>query len=161
MDEKPVLEPMLGALLRRPLRALTLRVASDLAAAGFTDLRPAHLTVFQQLDADGSRLTDLAARAQMTKQSMGALIDDLARWGYLERIPDPADGRARIVRRTERGWAVERTARASVRAFETEWTARIGAARMARFRSVLEEFAADAALGDVPPTRPLRSPVQR
>ena len=153
MDGKPALEPMLGALLRRPLRALTARVAVDLAAAGFADLRPAHFAVFQQLDADGARLTDLAARAQMTKQSMGALVDDLERWGYVERVPDPADGRVRIVRRTERGWAVSRVARASIRAFEAEWERRVGAERMRQFRTVLEEFAAamDASAASTPP----------
>lgn len=132
---------MLGALLRRPLRALALRVAADLAAAGFGELRPSHLVVFQGLDAAGSRLTDLATRAHMTKQSLGALVDDLEHWGYVERLPDTTDGRVKIVRRTERGWAVERTARASVAAFEREWTEQVGAERMAQFRSVLEELA--------------------
>ncbi len=155
MDSQVQLEPMLGALLRLPLRELNVRVAADLAAAGFVDLRPAHFAVFQHLEAGGSRLTDLAARAQVTKQSIGALVDDLERWGYVERIPDPADGRVRIVRRTERGWAVERVARASVRAFEEEWGHRVGAERMRQFRGMLMEFA--AALGGPAPT-PRRSP---
>lgn len=142
------LPPMIGALMRRPLHALSLRVAADLASAGFTDLRPAHLTVFQQLAASGSRLTDLAARAHMTKQSMGALVDDLERWGYVERIPDAHDKRVKIVRRTDRGWEVERVARASVAAFEAEWAARVGQERMRQFREVLEEFA--TAPSDVP-----------
>ncbi len=140
MDGETSLDPMLGALLRRPLQALTIHVTADLAGAGFTDLRPAHLVVFQQLDAGGSRLTDLAARAHMTKQSMWALVDDLEKMGYVERVPDPADGRARIVRRTARGWAVEGAARASVREFEAEWTQRVGVERMRQFRRVLEEF---------------------
>lgn len=141
------LEPMLGALLRRPLRALTDRVARDVATAGFTDLRPAHFPVFQQLDADGSRLTDLAARAQMTKQSMGALVDDLEGWGYVERVPDPNDGRARIIRRTQRGWDLERVARASVRAFEDAWAARIGRERLRDVMRVLEAFDEDTPPG--------------
>jgi DNA-binding MarR family transcriptional regulator len=103
-------------------------------------LRPAQLVVFQYLDAAGSRVTDLASRAQMTKQSMGALVDDLERWGYAERVPDPNDRRARIVKRTPRGWLVEQVARGSVAAFESEWTARVGAERMAVFRAVLEAF---------------------
>jgi DNA-binding MarR family transcriptional regulator len=140
VDGEIVLEPMLGALLRRPLQALTIRVATDLGAAGFADVRPAHLVVFQQLESGGSRLTDLAARAHMTKQSMWALVDDLERLGYVQRVPDPADKRARLVRRTERGWAVERAARASVRAFEEEWTQRVGEDRMQQFRAVLEDF---------------------
>ncbi len=148
IQEEPVLTPMLGALLRRPLRALAERVAADLERAGFGDLRPSHLVVFQGLDAAGSRLTDLASRAQMTKQSMGALVDDLERMGYVERLPDAADGRVKIVRRTERGWAAERAARASVGAFDREWAERIGVERMDQFRRVLEEFDADAKLGD-------------
>jgi DNA-binding MarR family transcriptional regulator len=131
---------MVEALLRRPLHALELRVAADLAAAGFADLRPAHLVVFQGLDAAGSRLTDLAARAHMTKQSMGALVDDLERMGYIERLADAIDGRVKRIRRTERGWAVERAARASVGAFEDEWTAKVGAERMRQFLAVLEAF---------------------
>lgn len=155
MGEEIVLEPMLGALLRLPLRELNIRVAAGLVAAGFDDLRPAHFAVFQHLEAEGSRLTDLAARAQVTKQSMGALVDDLERWSYVERGPDPADGRVRIVRRTARGWAVERVARASVRAFEEEWGQRVGAERMREFRSMLEEFAAthDAPSPAVPSAR--------
>lgn len=136
---KPSLEPMLGALMRRPLRALSDRVASDLHSAGFTDLRPSHLTVFQHLDAGGTRITGIAARAQMTKQSMGALVDDLERWGYVERQPDPTDGRARIVVRTDRGWDVERIARKSVAGFETAWRERVGPARMEAFLAVLRE----------------------
>ena len=104
-DGEVELIPMLGALMRAPLQALSSRVAADLVAAGFDELRPAQLVVFQHLNAGGSRVTDLAARAQMTKQSMGALVDDLERWGYVERVPDPNDRRARIVRRTSRGWA--------------------------------------------------------
>jgi DNA-binding MarR family transcriptional regulator len=81
----------------------------------------------------------------MTKQSMGALVDDLARWGYVERHPDPRDARALLVRRTDRGWAVERTARATVRAFENDWERLVGPQRMRVFREVLQQFAADAA----------------
>lgn len=150
MDGETALEPMLGALLRRPLQALTVRVAADLAAAGFADLRPAHLVVFQHLETGGARLTDLAARAHMTKQSMWGLVEDLERFGYVERIPDPADKRARIVRRTGGGWAVERVARATVRAFEEEWTQRVGAERMQQFRGVLEDFSRTAVTDEEP-----------
>ncbi|MGH2535313.1 MAG: MarR family winged helix-turn-helix transcriptional regulator [Thermomicrobiales bacterium] len=142
----------LADLLRIPYQALTTRVLADLNAAGFADLRAAHLTVFKYLDPDGSRLTDLTAHAQMTKQSMAALIADLERWGYLDRAPDPADGRARIVRHSERGWSAARTARASIHAFESEWERQIGPDRMRQFRAVLEEFAA------VHPPAPRRPP---
>lgn len=137
---RPALQPMLGAMMREALRTLSDRVARDLHSAGFTDLRPSHLAVFQHLDADGTRLTGLAARAQMTKQSMGALVDDLERLGYVEKFPDPTDGRARIVVRTDRGWDVERVARESVAGFETVWRERVGPERMEAFLAVLREF---------------------
>ena len=133
---------MLGALLRVPAQAINARIAADLAAAGHGDLRPAHFSVFQYLEPEGSRLTDLAERAQMTKPSMGELVDHLARHDYVERVADAADGRARIVRRTERGWAVERTARESIRRLEEEWGARLGEERLGQFRAFLEDLAA-------------------
>jgi len=154
------LERMLGALLRIPLRAISARVAADLAAAGYPEPRPAHFAVFQYLPVGGARATELAERAQITKQSMGALVDDLERWGYVERIADPADRRARIVRRTERGWGVEQTARASIRALDAEWTLHIGEARKQQFRAVLEDL---ARLVDPPNAREARvgGPVPR
>ena len=126
--------------MRAPLRALSDRVSAELIGAGFVELRPAHLTVFQGLEQDGSRVTDLAARAHMTKQSMGALVNDLVRWGYVERHPDPRDARAILVRRTARGWEAERVARATVRAFELDWERQVGPERMQVFREVLQEF---------------------
>ena len=59
--------------------------------------------VFASLGARGTRLTDLAQHAGMTKQAMGQIVDDLERLGYVERTPDPADGRAKIVRFTAAG----------------------------------------------------------
>ncbi len=133
---------MLGAQLRIPFQAINARIAEDLAAAGFPDLRPAHFSVFQHLDPDGSRASDLADRAQMTKQSMGELVAYLEQQGYLERLPDPNDRRARIVRRTERGLAVERTARASIQRLDEEWTRRLGPERMGLFRELLTDLVA-------------------
>lgn len=141
-DHPKDLPPMLGALMRRALRALSDHVERALVTAGFDDLRPAHLAVFQHMDAGGSRVTDLAQRALMTKQSMSALVDDLERWGYMERTADPTDGRARLVRRTARGWDVERTAREAVRGFEAAWEAEVGEKRMRIFREVLDAFPA-------------------
>lgn len=140
------LAPMLGARLRVLFQAINDRIAADLAAAGFRDLRPAHFVVFQHLG-PSARATDLAGRAQMTKQSMGALVDDLERWGYVERVPDPADGRARIIRRTERGWAIDRIARAAVRDLDAEWAQQVGDDRMEVFRGVLTELGASIESG--------------
>ena len=61
-------------------------------------MRPGHGCVFGTIEPDGSRLTDLAERARMTKQTVGEVTTDLERLGYVERVPDPRDGRAKIIR---------------------------------------------------------------
>jgi DNA-binding MarR family transcriptional regulator len=64
----------------------------------------AHSMVFVHIDLDGIRLTELAARASMTPQAMGELVDDLQQLGYVERIPDPTDRRAKLIVLTDRGF---------------------------------------------------------
>ena len=78
-------------------------VIRRLATTDYSDIRPAHGCVFGNVDPDGTRLTDLADRAHMTKQSVGEVVTDLQQLGYVERIPDPSDGRAKIIRLTARG----------------------------------------------------------
>jgi len=117
---------MIGALLRIPREAALRQVVAGLAAANFGDVRPAHFTVFQHIPPQGIRLTALADAALMTKQSMGYLVDDLAALGYVERVPDPTDRRAKVVRLTARGRAVEETVRKVIRQIEADWTARLG-----------------------------------
>lgn len=132
---------MFGALLRIPFQAINRRIQSNLAAAGFDDLRPAHFSVFQHLPEDGTRLTRLAEDAQMTKQSMGELVRYLEAAGYLKRVPDPDDGRARIIQRTDAGWDVEKIARRSIRDQVQEWGSRLGPERFDQCRSTLSELA--------------------
>ena len=66
-------------------------------------IRSGHGCVFRHIDGEGSRLTELAERSGLTKQAVGEALDDLERMGYVERAPDPVDGRAKIIRLTERG----------------------------------------------------------
>lgn len=129
--------PNLGILLRDPFQELVRRVSLGLADAGFDDLRPAHTAVFQHLQAGGSRLTDLAERAQMTKQSMGYLVDHLEQRGYLERRPDPSDRRAALISLTDRGWEQVRAALAIIAAIEEEWAGELGPRRMQQLRELL------------------------
>jgi DNA-binding MarR family transcriptional regulator len=79
----------------------------------------------------------LAERAQVAKQTATALVDHLERSGYVERVPDPADGRARLVRLTRRGMQVIPVARAEERVIEQEWTQHLGARRMRQLREAL------------------------
>jgi DNA-binding MarR family transcriptional regulator len=127
----------LGVLLLLPYRAMEGRVFDGLAAAGFGDITPAQARVFQRIAPTGSRLTDLAAQAGITKQSAGFLVDQLERAGYVERVPDRADGRARLVRLAARGTLCVQVSRRLVAEVESEWTVHLGTARLEQLRDIL------------------------
>jgi DNA-binding MarR family transcriptional regulator len=126
-----------GKLLAGPYFTLVEELHRRLDEAGYGDVRPAHGTVFQVVGASGSRVTELAARAGMTKQAMTELVVHLEAGGYMERAPDPSDGRARLVRLTRRGWECIRVARAGIAEIEAEWTALIGPDRLERLKEDL------------------------
>jgi DNA-binding MarR family transcriptional regulator len=96
---------------------------------GVAGIRPAHLQVFGTIKADGTRLTDLAASSNMSLSSMAELVDDLEQLGYVERRPDPADGRAKLVSLTDTGWQAIRQGRAVIEAIEADWGAQLGEER--------------------------------
>jgi DNA-binding MarR family transcriptional regulator len=94
----------------------------------------------QFLDDDGATVSVLAQRAQITKQSMAELVEHLERLGYVERVPDPSDRRAKLVRATPRGEQLYAIAREVVLEIEAEWTRRLGKAKMRQLRELLEEL---------------------
>jgi DNA-binding MarR family transcriptional regulator len=118
-------------------------------AAGYTDIRPGHGCVFGNIDADGTRLTDLAERAMMTKQSVGEAANDLEKRGYVERVPDPYDGRAKIIRLTERGREAQAIGRDLIDEIEQDWAERFGPERTAVLRDALEAITAER-IGAIP-----------
>lgn len=136
----PEEELNLGLLLFIPYRAMETRVFAALAAAGFDDFTPAQARVFQRIAPGGSRLTDLAEQAQITKQSAGFLVDQLERAGYVKRATDPTDARARLIRIAERGARAVPLAAAAVAEVEAEWTAHLGADRVGTLREILVEL---------------------
>lgn len=138
MAGTPSAEPLnIGLLIYIPYRAMETRVFAAMAAAGFDDFTPAQARVFQRIAPEGSRLTDLAEQAQITKQSAGFLVDQLERAGYVQRAPDPTDARARLVRVAERGAKAIPLAAQVVAEVEAEWTAHLGKQRMQQLRQVL------------------------
>lgn len=129
--------PPLPALLT-PLQAWHERRHLELMAErGFDDVRRAHNAVFANLPADGARLTDLAGEAGMSKQAMGELVDDLEAKGYVERIPDPADGRAKLIVWAARGTRAHDATVEVFAAIEAELTAAAGSDAVDRLRSSL------------------------
>jgi DNA-binding MarR family transcriptional regulator len=144
MDDRPVTEQnrTLGALLRLSYEALQKEVYGALAERGFPEIRPAHSAVFRHLGPAGSRLTALAERAGMTKQSMAYLIDGLQAAGHVRSLPDPSDGRARIVRLTARGETVLAALLTLSAEAEAKVAERIGERRAGRLRRALEHWVA-------------------
>lgn len=134
VDPHPALMMFLG------VRHTETRVMDAVVAAGFDDLTLAQGRIAARLRDDGIRLTDLAEQAQVTKQSAQFLIDQLERAGYVERRPDPADGRARLIFMAERGRAVQVVARGVEQAILREWTEHIGVERMAVLRGILADL---------------------
>ena len=126
-----------GLLLFIPYRAMESRIFSELAAAGFDDFTPAQARVMQRIGPHGTRVTELAAAAQVTKQTASFLLDQLERAGYVRRSPDPTDARARLVHIAERGAAAQPVAAAVVAAIEAEWQAELGPRRWRQLREAL------------------------
>jgi DNA-binding MarR family transcriptional regulator len=130
----------LGLLLREPYRLANEELHRRIAARGHEAVRAPHGNVFAFLDADGTQVSELARRAQITKQSMAELVAHLERHGYVERVPDPRDRRAKLVRATLRGRQVYAIARAAIADIERDWTEQLGAAKMRRLRALLAEL---------------------
>ena len=133
----------LAILLREPFRVGNEVLHRRFAERGHSEIRPPHGNVMQFLDDDGTRVSVLAERAEMTKQSMAELVAHLERLGYVKRVPDPDDRRAKLVRATPRGKQLYAIAREVVAEIEAEWTKRLGRAKMRRLRELLEELNAD------------------
>lgn len=130
----------LAILLREPFRAGNEVLHRRFAERGHPEIRPAHGNVMQFLDDGGTRVSVLADRAQMTKQSMAELVAHLEQLRYVERVPDPSDRRAKLVRATPRGRQLYAIAREVVAEVEAEWTKRLGKAKMRQLRKLLEEL---------------------
>ena len=96
-----------------------------MVAAGYVGIRAPHSRVFEALDPDGSRISELAAHAQMTHQAMSELVTGLEAQGYVERRPDPRDDRAKLICLTPSGRALLQRALADIADIEAAWLDRL------------------------------------
>jgi DNA-binding MarR family transcriptional regulator len=136
-NEQPV---DLGVALFIPYRYMEDRIFRAIQDAGFDDWTLAQVRVFQRLAPDGSRLTELADQAQMSKQSAGVLVDQLERLGYARRVPDSTDGRARLIVIEERGRRAAEVARATSTEILAEWTAFLGTRNFTLLHQILDQL---------------------
>ena len=134
-------DPDLGRLLLEAHRALGAELVATLTERGYPDARPGHAAVFLHIDRrSGTRLTELARRARMTKQGMMLLVDDLEERGYVRRVPDVEDARAKVVRLTARGRRFVAEARRSSAAVEARARRELGDRRYETLRDALEQL---------------------
>lgn len=113
--------PLIGLLLRLVHQHHAQNVEAALREAGFSDLRPAHANVFPFVPPEGITVSELAELAQVRKQTMTQAVEQLERGGYLERRPNPHDGRSRLVFLTERGASVKPVTHGASALVEERW----------------------------------------
>ena len=128
---------LIGALLRVPAQAIHRRLINGLNAAGFDELRVPHMAVLQYPGPDGVRPGTLAERAGISKQAMNQLLRSLENLGYIARSDAPNEGRARIVRFTQRGRAAYAKIQEILGDIEREWSTELGPRRFAQLKELL------------------------
>ena len=134
-------ESDLSHLLLTAFRSLDDEIGRALRDRGIADLRPSQAAALVLVDRGGTRLTELAHRAGVTKQAMMQIVDELESLGCVRRIPDPADARAKVVRLTAKGVRHRSGSRKSVQAVEARHRRWLGDRRYELLRTTLHELA--------------------
>jgi len=134
--------------------AMIAEFRAEVEKSEFEDIRQTHACVFRYVRGAGLRLTEIAELTNMTKQSVGEVVDDLTQRGYVERVPDPVDGRAKLICLTQRGKEAQEFGYDTFATIEDRWAERYGAERIASLRELLEEIVAAEAPYAVPELQP-------
>jgi DNA-binding MarR family transcriptional regulator len=132
----------IARLARQIYEGAQARVYAGLTGEGFPEIRPAHSAIFRNIDPTGTRASDLAQRAGITKQSVAYLVEGLETDGFVESVPDPEDGRARLIRLTARGRAAFAALVRLSEAVDAEFGAVLPEGRLEVLRSDLAAIAA-------------------
>jgi len=135
-------EQGLSRLLLEAFRAVDAEVGSALADRGSPELSPGHAAALLLIDRRGTRLTELAARAGITKQAMMQVLDDLEAEGFVRRQPDPRDARAKVVKLTAKGVRGRAEARKAISAVDARVRRNLGGRSYDAMREALENLAA-------------------
>jgi len=130
----------IGKHLKSLLDDLLINLHTQLNIAGFPEIRPSHGYIFQYINEEGSRITELAGHAKITKQSMSALVYQLEGWGYLKREADSRDKRGVLFFLTDKGTALQNMSRQINYDFERQWESRLGIANYQKFRENLQKL---------------------
>lgn len=121
-------------------RAVHREMQTQLALGGYPQVRIPHIALLAHMTTNGRRLTEFAELMQVTKSAVSQLVTQLEGWGLVERVPDPTDGRAALIRATPAADEGFRIARKRLAEIEREWEATIGEERLAELARTLEEL---------------------
>src|SRR3984957_6549327 len=132
--------PFVGALLRVVWQWVRDQMYAGVVAAGYDDLNAAHIGLWRYPGLEGVRPSQLADQVGITKQSVNDLLAHLEQHGYLLRVPDSADGRARVIRLTSKGRRLQETIYAEAGAAQLRIAEILGPRRFAQLHSSLEQL---------------------
>jgi DNA-binding MarR family transcriptional regulator len=131
-----------GAYLRVLWDELRYNMEHQLKEEGYADVSPSHGWIFHNTREQGTRITELAAIARITKQSMSALVAQLEKAGYVKKKPDPTDKRAWLLILTPKGKKVKEAGHRINFAFEKKWEQKLGKKDFNQFRQLLMRLCA-------------------
>jgi DNA-binding MarR family transcriptional regulator len=131
----------LGRLLLAAVDNWQRALVEGLQQAGYRDLRFAHMSLMRHIDVRGTRLTEIADRAGITKQAVGKMVAICEKLGLLVTVPDPGDGRAKIVSFTDHGRSIIIAERTVMEHIEELLASRLGASRLKELRASLSGLA--------------------
>ncbi|MGB7051818.1 MAG: MarR family transcriptional regulator [Acidimicrobiales bacterium] len=123
--------------MRILLRQTTLQTSQALSEQGYGDLRPMHLLVIERLFISEARATELAEAIGLTKQATGQILDRMDELDYVQRVPDPSDGRAKVLQLTDRGQRAAQTLLSIADENEEKLLAALGQTRHRQLRAAL------------------------
>ena len=126
-----------GALLGFCARTFNDRTAEKIQAAGHATVRVSHLALMRNMDENGTRITELARRAGMTKQAMGQLVREFQESEYMVLRPDPTDRRAKLATYTELGQSLAEVAERSTEEVQGEFKKALGKGGLKELRKLL------------------------
>ena len=129
----------LPLLLFVPYRFVETAVLATLKEHGH-DIPLSQARVFQRINPEGSRMAELATAAQLSKQTVGSIVDQLERNGYVRRVRDPMDARGRLVTITAKGHEAIELTIPVVRQIQADWESHLGRARSRELRDILESL---------------------
>lgn len=152
-------------LLLEPMRAIERAVHQamlrQLGEAGYHEIRVPHIALLAHMTTEGRRLSEFAELMQVTKSAVSQLVTQLERAGLVERVADPTDARAALIRATPRAEGGFRVARALLADVEREWERLLGAEQLNALSQALrlledwtrtgDDSARAAAKGDAEP----------